>query len=98
MGRILRHTLLEDDAYGIDLGFNKPGKLLIRNASSFDVRVGYDPRDVGANGINYFTIEAGIAYVFDMGPGVGFVSQNQQMYFYSPDGDAEMEFWMADPR
>jgi hypothetical protein len=98
MGRILRHTLLEDDVYGIDLGFTKPGKLLIRNASTRDVRIGYDPYDVGALGVNYFTIEAGIAYVFDMGPGVGFVAQGQQMYFNSPDGDAEMEFWIADPR
>ena len=95
MGRILRHTLLEDDVYGIDLGFTKPGKLLIRNASTRDVRIGYDPYDVGALGVNYFTIEAGITYVFDMSQAVGFLAQNQLLYFNCDTADNAMEFWLA---
>ena len=96
MGRILRYTLAEDEVYGIDLAFPRPGKLLIRNASNFDVRVGYDRSNVtDATAKNYFTIEAGLTYVFDMGTGVGFVAQNQQMYFNSPNGDAAMEWWFA---
>jgi hypothetical protein len=98
MGRILRITLLEDAVHGIDLGFPTTGKLLIRNAGSQDVRIGYDPSDVGAAGVNYYTLEAGIAYTFDMGPTVGFVAQGQQMYFNSPDGDCVVEIWFANNR
>ena len=95
MGRILRYTLAEDEAYGIDLGFNRPGKLLIRNAGTRDVRVGYDPSDVGATGVNYFTIEPGIVYTFDMSPMVGYLTENQQLYFLCDTGTNLMEFWIA---
>jgi len=96
MGRILRFTLAEDQVHGIDLGFPKPGKLLIRNAGSNDVRIGFDPSDVNSTtGVNYYTIEAAITLVFDVSDFVGLIEQQQQMYFNSPDGDNVMEFWFA---
>jgi len=98
LGRVLRFNLLEDVTHGIDLGFPSPGKLLIRNAGNFDVRVGYDPGDVNATGVNYFTIEAGIVYTFDMGPNIGFLAQGQQLYFNSQDGACIMEFWFGNDR
>jgi hypothetical protein len=55
------------------------------------MRVGYDRFDVGTNGTNYFTLLGGSQYVFDCGPGIGFVSQNQQLYFSSPVGDQAID-------
>lgn len=78
----------------IDLSFPTPGKLFIRNAGSLGVRVGYDPLDVGSNGVNYFTIDAGVVYQLDMSPNVGYVAQRQLMYFYAT-ADTLMEFWFA---
>ena len=97
MGRILRTTLTEDQVYGIDLGYPRSGKLLIRNAGTADVRVAYDRVDADSvTGVNYFTIEAGITYVFDMSQAVGFVAQNQLLYFNCPTADLDsMEFWLA---
>tara|TARA_R100000664_G_scaffold29041_1_gene40625 strand:- start:161 stop:460 length:300 start_codon:yes stop_codon:yes gene_type:complete len=96
MGRMLRTTLAEDQVYGIDLGFPRSGKLLIRNAGSNDVRVAYDRADANSTtGVNYFTVEAGITLVFDMSQAIGFLAQNQQLYFNSPDGANTMEFWMG---
>ena len=96
MGRILRTTLAEDVVHGIDLGFPRSGKLLIRNAGATDLRVAYDRADANTTtGVNYFTIEAAITYVFDMSQAVGFLAQNQQLYFVAPDGDLAVEFWMA---
>ena len=96
MGRILRITLAEDVVHGIDLGFPRSGKLLIRNAGATDLRVAYDRADAdAANGVNYFTIEASLTYTFDMSQAVGFLAQNQQLYFVAPDGDLAVEFWMA---
>ena len=45
MGRILRYNLQEDIVTAIDFAFPTSGKLLIRNAGSVDVRIGYDPND-----------------------------------------------------
>ena len=96
MGRILRITLVEDQVYGIDLGFPRSGKLLIRNAGTSDVRVAYDRADADSvTGVNYFTIEAGIVYVFDCSQGVGFVAQDQQLYFNCSTANNAMEFWLA---
>jgi hypothetical protein len=45
--------------------------------------------------VNYFTILAGTQYVFDVGPNIGFLAQNQQLFLNSPDGDATIEVWVA---
>ena len=96
MGRILRTTLTEDQVYGIDLGYPRSGKLLIRNSGTADVRVAYDRVDADSvTGVNYFTIEAGITYVFDMSQAVGFLAQNQLLYFNCDTADNAMEFWLA---
>ncbi len=77
MGRILRYTLEDNTVSEVDFGFPTAGKLLIRNAGTRDVRIGYDPSDVdGTLGVNFFTIEPGIVYTFDLGPAVGFLAQN----------------------
>tara|TARA_R100001530_G_scaffold18414_1_gene15705 strand:- start:2668 stop:2961 length:294 start_codon:yes stop_codon:yes gene_type:complete len=94
MGRILRYTLADNTVSGVDFGFRTAGKLLIRNAGSNDVFIGYDPSDV-KGGTNYFTIEPGIVYTFDMGSDVGFLSQNQQLYLNCPTGTNVMEIWFA---
>tara|TARA_R110001599_G_scaffold149250_3_gene333064 strand:- start:98 stop:394 length:297 start_codon:yes stop_codon:yes gene_type:complete len=95
MGRILRYNLQEDIVTAIDFAFPTSGKLLIRNAGSVDVRIGYDPNDVNAVGVNYFTIEAGIVYTFDMGKSMGFLAQFQQLHVNSPDGACVLEIWFA---
>ena len=97
MGRMLRVALPEDQVYGIDLGFPRSGKLLIRNGGSADGRVAYDRADADSvTGVNYFTIEAGIVYAFDMSQAIGFLAQNQQLYFNCPTANLDsMEFWMA---
>ena len=95
MGRMLRTPLTEDQVYGIDLGFPRSGKLLIRNAGTADVRCAYDRVDASPTGVNYFTIEAGIVYTFDMSQAIGFLAQNQQLYFCCTTADNIMEFWMG---
>ena len=96
MGRILRTTLTEDQVYGIDLGFPRSGKLLIRNAGSNDVWVAYDRVDAASTtAVTDVTIAAGITYVFDMSQAIGFIAQNQQLYFNCSTGDNVMEFWMG---
>lgn len=94
MGRILRYTLEDNIVSGVDFAFRTSGKLLIRNAGSRDVFIGYDPSDV-KGGTNYFTIEPGIVYTFDMGSDVGFLAQNQQLYLNCPTGTNDMEIWFA---
>ena len=96
MGRILRIELAEGVSEGIDLGIVGPGKILLYNTGTNDMRVGYDRFDVSANGVNYFTLLGGSQYIFDVGPGIGFLSQNQQLYFVSPTGDQTLEIWIAD--
>ena len=98
MGRILRITLQEGVSEAIDLGIVGPGKIFLYNSGLNDIRVGYDRFDVSANGVNYFTLLGGSQYVFDVGPGIGFLSQNQQLYFVSPSGAGAqtLEVWIAD--
>lgn len=96
MGRILRIELAEGVSEGIDLGIVGPGKILLYNTGTNDMRIGYDRFDVSANGVNYFTLLGGSQYIFDVGPGIGFLSQNQQLYFVSPTGDQTLEIWIAD--
>ena len=96
MGRILRYNMQEDVVIGVDFGFPRAGKLLIRNAGTRDVRVGYDPRDVDqTTGVNYFTIEPGIVYTFDMSASSGFLEQDQQLYLVCTPGSNEVEIWFA---
>ena len=94
MGRILRYTLADNEVSGVDFGFPTAGKLLIRNAGTRDVFIGYDPSDVKV-GTNYFTIEPGIVYTFDISSSVGFLAQNQQLYLNCPTGTNEVEIWFA---
>jgi hypothetical protein len=96
MGRMLRVTCNEGIVEEIDLGIVGPGKILLYNTGTLDIRVAYDRFDVGTTGVNYFTLLGGSQYVFDCGPGIGFVSQNQQLYFVSPVGDQVLEVWVAD--
>ena len=94
MGRILRYTLADNTVSAVDFGFPTAGKQLIRNAGTRDVFIGYDPSDV-KGGTNYFTIEPGIVYTFDMSSSVGFLAQNQQLYLNCPTGTNEVEIWFA---
>jgi hypothetical protein len=98
MGRMLRIVLTEGVVEGIDLGIVGPGKIMLYNTGTNDMRVGYDRFDVGATGTNYFTLLGGSQYVFDVGPGIGFLAQNQQLYFVSPStsGTQTLEIWIAD--
>ena len=96
MGRILRIELAEGVSEGIDLGIVGAGKILLYNTGTNDMRVGYDRFDVSTTGTNYFTLLGGSQYIFDVGPGIGFLSQNQQLYFVSPTGDQTLEIWIAD--
>ena len=102
MGRILRIALAEDTPERIDLGMVRPGKILIKNTSTtLDVRVGYDTvGGVGqgaglAGAVNYYPLGAGNEYVFDCGPGVGVVAQQQQLFFAVTGGTATLEVWIA---
>ena len=96
MGRILRYTLEDNTVSAVDFGFRSTGKLLIRNSGTRDVFIGYDPSDVqGGAAVNYFTIEPGIVYTFDLGPSIGWVAQNQQLYLNCPTGTNTMEIWFA---
>jgi len=101
LGRILRVALQEDVPERIDLGMVRPGKILLNNTSTTHaIRVGYS--DVGGVGttagtgeVNYYTLAAGNEYIFDCGPGVGLVAQQQQLYFLCPTGNATLEVWIA---
>ncbi len=102
MGRILRIALTEDTPERIDLGFTRPGKLLIKNTSTtLDVRIGYDTvGGVGdgaglAGAVNYYSLGAGNEYVFDIAPDIGKLVQDQQMYFAVTGGTATVEVWIA---
>tara|TARA_R100001594_G_scaffold132585_1_gene172888 strand:- start:427 stop:732 length:306 start_codon:yes stop_codon:yes gene_type:complete len=98
MGRIIRiATLAENDPVAIDLGARTAGKILIRNAGSNDLYVGYDRANVLlATASNYFTIEAGVTYVFDVSPEVGFVNQYSQMWFAAQGtGGSSLEVWVT---
>jgi hypothetical protein len=96
MGRMLRVTLEEGVSEAIDLGIVGPGKIFLYNTGTLDMRIAYDRFDVGTTGTNYFTLLGGSQYVFDVSSSVGFLAQNQQMYFVSPVGDQVLEIWVAD--
>ena len=96
MGRMLRVTCNEGIVEEIDLGIVGAGKILLYNTGTLDIRVAYDRFDVGTTGVNYFTLLGGSQYVFDVSNSVGFLAQNQQMYFVSPVGDQVLEIWVAD--
>ena len=99
MSRILRIALAEDVPEGIDLGLPGPGKILIQNSGANDVIVGYDQTHVAtATAVSYYTIDAGLTLMFDIGPEIGFLAQNQLMWFSSPSGDSTLEIWIADGR
>ena len=101
MGRILRITLQEDVPERIDLAMIRPGKILLSNTSTtHDIRVGYDTvggvgTTAGTGEVNYYTLKAGNEYVFDCGPGVGLVAQQQQLFFNCATGNAVLEVWIA---
>ncbi len=102
MGRILRLSLTEDTPTRVDLAMIRPGKLLIKNTSAtIDVRIGYDTvGGIGdgaglAGGQNYYTLGAGNEYVFDCGPGVGVLAQDQQLYIGCTGGVSTVEIWIA---
>jgi len=83
-GRILRATLDENLPTMLNVTNVTNGKLLLKNAGSNDIHIGYDRSDVLlATGVNYFVIEAGVTYIFDQSNGVGFLSQNTGLWFAS---------------
>jgi len=102
LGRMLRIALAEDDPREIDLKMIRPGKLLIKNTSAtLDVRIAYET--VGGLGAgtglagaqNYYSLGAGNEYVFDCGPGVGVLAQDQQLYIGCTGGVSTVEIWIA---
>ena len=97
MGRIVRiGTMVENVPQAIDLGMTTPGKLLIKNQGANDIRIGYSQADVNATtGVNFMTLDAGTLLVFDAGPGVGFLAQQQQMVFMATGGNSTLEIWVA---
>ncbi|GAF89306.1 unnamed protein product [marine sediment metagenome] len=98
-GRILRATLAENDPTMLNVTMTTNGKLLIKNAGNFDLWVGYDQYDVTlATGVNYFVIDAGVTFVFDASNGVGFLSQDQGLWFASQGGAGEVQIWVANER
>ena len=97
MGRIQRIALAEDDIKALDLGYPRSGKLLIRNAGTTDILVGYNRTDVNdatASG-QFFTLDPGIVYTFDMSQTSGFLAQNQLLYFNSNTGAGTIEIWQG---
>ena len=97
MGRIQRIALAEDDIKALDLGYPRSGKPLIRNAGTTDILVGYtrtDVNDATASG-QFFTLDPGIVYTFDMSQTSGFLAQNQLLYFNSNTGDGTIEIWQG---
>jgi len=97
MGRIIRIATLEENApQGIDLGMRTPGKILLKNQGANDIYIGYDASDVLlATAANFMTLDAGTLLVFDNGPGVGFVAQQQLMWFAAQGGASTLEIWIA---
>ena len=97
MGRIQRIALAEDDIKALDLGYPRSGKLLMRNAGTTDIIVGYTRTDVtdATAGGQFFTLDPGIVYTFDMSQTSGFIAQNALLYFNSNTGDGTIEIWQA---
>ena len=97
MGRIQRLTLAEDVVQALDLGYPRAGKLLIRNAGTTDILVGYTQTDVvdATQSGQFFTLDPGIVYTFDMSQTSGFLAQNQLLYFNSSTGSGILELFQA---
>ena len=101
MGRMLRFALTEDVPTRIDLAMVRAGKILISNIGPQPVRIAYET--IGgtgdgaglANAQNYYTLPVGTEYVFDCGPGVGLLTQGQQMFLACTGGVATVEVWIA---
>ena len=81
----------------LDLGYPRSGKLLIRNAGTVDVLIGYTATDVvdGTQNGQFFTLDPGIVYTFDMSQTSGFLVQNQLLYFNASTGNCIIEIWQA---
>ena len=95
-GRILRATLDENLPTMLNVTNVTNGKLLLKNAGSNDIHIGYDRSDVLlATGVNYFVIESGVTYIFDQSNGVGFLSQNTGLWFAAQGGVSEIQIWVA---
>ncbi len=95
-GRILRATLDENLPTMLNVTNVTNGKLLLKNAGSNDIHIGYDRSDVLlATGVNYFVIEAGVTYIFDQSNGVGFLSQNTGLWFAAQGRASEIQIWVA---
>ena len=97
MGRIQRIALAEDDIQALDLGYPRAGKLFIRNAGTTDILVGYTATDVNdaTQSGQFFTLDPGIVYTFDMSQTSGFLVQNQLLYFNASLGNCIIEIWQA---
>ena len=97
MGRIQRLTLQEDEVQALDLGYPRSGKLLIRNAGTGEVRVGYTATDVTDNtpSAQFYTLDPGIVYTFDISPTSGFFVQNQLLYFLCSTANNTIGIWQA---
>ena len=97
MGRIQRIALAEDDIQALDLGYPRSGKLFIRNAGTTDILVGYTATDVNdaTQSGQFFTLDPGIVYTFDMSKSSGYLAQNQQLYLVCTTGANEVEIWFA---
>ena len=97
MGRIQRIALAEDDIQALDLGYPRSGKLFIRNAGTTEILVGYTATDVNdaTQSGQFFTLDAGIVYTFDMSQSSGFLAQTQNLFFNSSTGAGTLELWLA---
>ena len=96
MGRIMRIALAENVPQAIDLGMSTAGKLLIRNAGSSDIYMGYDQGNVlAASASNFVTLDAGVTWIFDAGTMVGFLNQTSNMWMSAQGGDTTIEIWVA---
>ena len=93
----MRVALPEDEVKALDLGYPRSGKLFMRNAGTTDVLVGYTAIDVTDNtpGGQFFTIDPGIVYTFDMSQTSGFLVQNQLLYLNASTGSCILEIWQA---
>lgn len=94
MGRILQYTMTDNEAIAVDLTTTTPGKVLFL-AQGGDIRIGYQEADVTSATGNFFTIFDSQTMVFDCAPGVGFLAQNQLLYFLATAGTPTLQIWIA---
>ena len=93
----MRVACPEDEIKALDLGYPRSGKLFMRNAGTTDILVGYTAIDVTDNtpGGQFFTLDPGIVYTFDMSQSSGFLAQTQNLFFNSSTGAGTLELWLA---